>query len=87
MADIQVRIPEDGGNPRDPSRIQQIGSNAFHVDPYHEPWLGLRHALARMEFCLQNGGRSEEITLEVDYDPDGTQDGSPRSDIEGRDHL
>lgn len=71
-ARVEILIPEDGGTPRDPARIQRLGENKFLVRAAREEGPNpLDHAVSRVELVLRNPHDSfADVTLAIDVSGD-----------------
>ena len=92
VADISWHAPEDGGTPRDTSRILQLGPREFRIRACAEEGPGpLIHAVSRMDLlCRNTGAATEEVTIHVDLSDDGrrtNRDQQPWGDMPRRDFL
>lgn len=86
-------IPEDGGTPRDPKHIKQIGSNDFFIKAsFEEGGLSvLNHAVSRMDLiCRNKNNKPVAITLHIDLSDDRKRtdyDNKPEAGMKMRDFL
>jgi hypothetical protein len=77
---IVVLVPEDGGTPRDPSRIKQLGPAEFRIEAVVEEKRSvLTHALSRIDVIIRNSGSPVEVRLHLDLFGDGSRENFDRS--------
>ncbi len=90
---VTWRAPEDGGTPREPSRIRQVGPGEFHIRAAFEEGgsSALRHAVSRMDLLCRNAGATPvPVTVHLDVSDDGKRtdyDNRPESGMRQRDFL
>jgi hypothetical protein len=89
---VSLVAPADGGTPRDPKRIVQVGAHEFFIRALAEEGRGpLTHPVSRMDLLCGNAGtQSVTLTLRVDLSGDGTRTnrpGAPWDEMERRDYL
>jgi hypothetical protein len=72
---FEIVVPEDGGTPRDPSRIVLIGPREFRIVASVEEAAGspLTHAVSRVDVIVRNPGVPAEATLHFDLSGGGTR--------------
>ncbi len=70
---ISWQVPEDGGTPRDPSRIVKLGPREFRIlAKAEEGRRPLTHAVSRVNLvCRDSGPAAEEVTVHIDLSGDG----------------
>ena len=91
--EISWVIPEDGGTPRDPSRIEQLGPREFRIRAsFAEGGQSvLRHAVSRLDLTCRNAGtQAVSLTLHLDLSGDGKRtdyDTRPESGMPLRDFI
>lgn len=90
---ISWHVPEDGGTPRDPKRIQQISPNEFHIQAAFEDGTVsvLKHAVSRMDLiCRNSGSKTMDVLLRIDLSGDGKRtdfDNKAEAGMQLRDFL
>ncbi|HUR46289.1 MAG TPA: DUF5060 domain-containing protein, partial [Candidatus Saccharimonadales bacterium] len=91
--EISWIVPEDGGTPRSPNRIEKMGPNEFRIKAsFEEGGVSvLRHAVSRVDLlCRNQGTRSVQVTLHLDLSDDGKRtdyDNKPEAGMKQRDFL
>jgi len=72
-AGITWLVPQDGGTPRDPSRIEATGPREFRIRACTEEGRSvLTHAVSRIDLICRNGGtKPQDVTLHLDLSDDG----------------
>lgn len=71
---FEIIVPEDGGTPRDPSRIIRLGPAEFRIHAVVEEGRSpLTHALSRIDVIARNGGGEAELLLHLDLSGDGSR--------------
>ncbi len=86
-------MPEDGGTPRDLTRIKKVGINEFHIRASFEDGGSsiLNHPVSRMDLiCLNNSDQKVKITLHIDLSDDGKRtdfDNKPEAGMPYRDFI
>jgi hypothetical protein len=71
---VTLIVPEDGGTPRDPGRIQRLGPAEFRiVASVEEGRSPLTHAVSRIDVVVANSGPEREVVLHLDLSGDGTR--------------
>lgn len=72
-AGISLFPPEDGGTPRDASRIVAAGPGEFRVRACTEEGRSvLTHAVSRVDLiCRNDGAKTQDVTLHLDLSDDG----------------
>ena len=79
---ITLVVPEDGGTPRDPNKINKVGPNEFQIRTSYEEGDAspLRHAISRMNLiCVNSSDQNVKVTLHIDLSGDGQ-----RTDFDSR---
>ena len=90
---ITWHIPEDGGTPRDPKRIRQVGLREFHIQAAFEDGTVsiLRHAVSRMDLiCTNSSSKPVVISLHIDLSEEGKRtdyDNKPEAGMKLRDFI
>src|SRR4051794_21214656 len=88
---VEWSAPEDGGTPRDPTRIERAGPAEFRIRAAFEEGgpSALRHAVSRVDLVCRNpGARPVAVTLHLDLSGDGKRtdyDTKPESGMRLRD--
>jgi hypothetical protein len=91
--EISWIIPEDGGTPRDPARIERLGLREFRIRASFEEGgqSVLRHAVSRLDLTCRNGGtQAVTLALHLDLSGDGKRldyDTKPESGMPLRDFV
>ncbi len=86
-------IPEEGGTPRDPGKIKELGSAEFHISTSYEEGGAspLKHPISRMELICRNTSDKEiDITLHLDLSGDGLRtdyESKPEAGMSDRDYI
>ncbi len=72
-AGISLVAPEDGGTPREASRIVAVGQGEFRIRACTEEGRSvLTHAASRVDLICRNGSdKPQEVTLHLDLSDDG----------------
>lgn len=90
---ITLIAPDDGGTPRDGSRIKPVGPHEFIIRAAFEEGgpSSLRHAVSRMDLLCRNAGAAPAtVTLHLDLSDDGKRtdyDTRPESGMRQRDFV
>lgn len=90
---IEWSIPDEGGTPRDPKRIERLTPTEFRIRASFEEGgpSALRHAISRVDLLCRNAGpRPTPVTLHLDLSGDGKRtdyDTKPESGMRLRDFL
>lgn len=92
VQEISWSVPEDGGTPRDPNRIERVGPREFRIRAAVEEGRSpVSHAVSRVDLvCRNNGARSETVTVHIDLSGDGQRTNfgnSPFGGMPKRDFL
>ena len=84
-AAIAWGAPQDGGTPRDPSRVEVLRPSEFRIRTRAEEGRSpLTHAVSRADLVCHNGGtRPQEVTLHLDLSGDGSRENADRSHFGG----
>jgi hypothetical protein len=88
---IELVAPEDGGTPRDPSRIERLGPAEFHVRASFEDGGAsvLKHAVSRVDLVVRNDSDdTTTVTVHLDLSQDGKRtaySGTPEAGMPDRD--
>ncbi|HZJ13644.1 MAG TPA: DUF4038 domain-containing protein, partial [Chthoniobacteraceae bacterium] len=71
--EISWSVPEDGGTPRDPARVERVGPREFRIRAaVEEGFSPLTHAVSRVDLvCRNDGAQPSEVTLHLDLSNDG----------------
>lgn len=91
--ELSWSVPEDGGTPRDTSRIESMGPQEFRIRSVYEEGgqSVLRHAVSRVDMvCRNDGTRAATVTLHLDLSDDGKRtdyDNKPESGMKLRDFI
>jgi hypothetical protein len=91
--DISWVAPEDGGTPRDKSRIERVGPGEFRIRAAFEEGgpIVLRHAVSRLDLiCRNDAAESIPITLHLDLSADEQRtdyDNKPEAGMKQRDFV
>jgi hypothetical protein len=91
--EISWIIPDDGGTPRDPSRIERMGPLEFRIRASFEEGgqSVLRHAVSRLDLICRNAGTQVvNVSLHLDLSGDGRRtdyDTKPESGMPLRDFV
>lgn len=89
--EIRWSIPEDGGTPRDPRRIEQLAPAEFRIRASFEEGGDsvLRHAASRVDLVCRNDARQPvKVTVHLDLSQDGQRtdyEGKPEAGMKDRD--
>jgi hypothetical protein len=90
---ISWHVPEDGGTPRNPDQIRQVGINEFLIlsAPEEGGVRVLRHAVSRMDLTCRNMSKKVVmVTLRIDLSDGGQRtdyDNKPEAGMKLRDFL
>lgn len=91
--DVSWSVPEDGGTPRDLTRVEQLGPREFRIRASFEdggPTL-LRHAVSRLDLlCHNSGAQPVAIIVHLDLSGDGKRtdyDNKPEAGMKLRDFI
>ena len=72
--DLEIIVPQDGGTPRDPRRIQRLGPREFHIEAVVEEGRSpLTHALSRIDLIVRNPGGATDVHLHLDLAGNGSR--------------
>jgi hypothetical protein len=90
--DISWTIPEDGGTPRDPARIEALGPSEFRIRARAEEGEHvLKHAVSRLDLvCRNDAAAAREVTVHLDLSGDGQRTrfaDTPEAGMPQRDFL
>ena len=91
-ADVSLLAPDDGGTPRDASRIVAVGPGEFRIRACAEEGRSvLTHAVSRVDLiCRNDGAKAQDVTLHLDLSDDGRRtnaDNNPFGGMSTRDFL
>ncbi len=72
-AGVSLLAPEEGGTPRDASRIVAVGPGEFRIRACTEEGRSvLTHAVSRVDLiCRNDGAKAQDVTLHLDLSDDG----------------
>lgn len=90
---ISWTVPEDGGTPRDPNRVERLGANEFRIRASFEEGgqSVLRHAVSRVDLiCRNSGPLPAVVTVHLDLSNDGQRtdyDNKPEAGMAQRDFV
>jgi hypothetical protein len=93
LAEISLSVPEDGGTPRDPARIERVAPGEFKIRAAYEDGgrSPLRHAVSRVDLIAHNRGATPQpVTLHLDLSGDGARtsfDDAPHAGMPLRDFI
>jgi hypothetical protein len=91
--EISWSVPEDGGTPRDASRIERVGPGEFRIRAAFEEGgpIVLRHAVSRVELTCRNDSlQAVSVTVHLDLSGDAQRtdyDNKPEAGMALRDFV
>jgi Protein of unknown function (DUF4038)/Domain of unknown function (DUF5060)/Zinc carboxypeptidase/Putative collagen-binding domain of a collagenase len=91
--EISWSVPEDGGTPRDASRIERVGPGEFRIRAAFEEGgpIVLRHAVSRVDLiCRNDGSQAAPVTVHLDLSGDAQRtdyDNKPEAGMALRDFI
>ncbi len=85
VADVSLYAPDDGGTPRDASRIVAVGPGEFRIRACAEEGLSvLTHAVSRVDLICRNAGAEpRDVILHLDLSDDGRRTNADNSSFGG----
>ncbi|HWC00601.1 MAG TPA: DUF4038 domain-containing protein [Bryobacteraceae bacterium] len=81
---VTLAIPQDGGTPRDPGRIQRLGPSEFRIlASVEEGRSPLGHAVSRVDLVVANSGPECDVVLHLELSGDGARTDFNKSQFGG----